>query len=225
MELPGCNNNLNFTPCCLSAKGSLEPWHKLASVHWADRWVPRPPPIDQGQLLGMQGYSACVKLHKHPSFLHQDWTENSKRMFFSLSLLVVWCWPFKKTLFFFMRILDNQLEHSTLQIYIYLKKRYIFSAGNPLCFCLIIISLEEKGNTCVLICCIVGVLQKKKKSFELKQCKADSFGCSYYANQISQFFKRNIQAHKQFCKHALNLDQNNIYSPTVTHLHIHNSRL
>lgn len=46
MELPACNNNLNFTPWCLCAEGSPEQWHKLASMHWADRWLPRPPPID-----------------------------------------------------------------------------------------------------------------------------------------------------------------------------------
>lgn len=46
MELPACNNNLNFTPRCLCAEGSPEQWHKLASMHWADRWLPRPPPID-----------------------------------------------------------------------------------------------------------------------------------------------------------------------------------
>lgn len=65
MELPGCNNNLNFTPRYLGAEGSPKQWHKLASMHWADRWLPRPPPIDLWQLRGMQVYPASVHTHPH----------------------------------------------------------------------------------------------------------------------------------------------------------------
>lgn len=41
----------------------------------------------------------------------------------------------------------------------------------------------------------------------------------------TEIVKRNKKAHEQFCKHALNMDWDNIYSATVIHLHIHNSRL
>lgn len=60
MELPGCNNNLNFTRWCLGMEGSPERWHKLASALWADRWLPHPPPIDLRQLLGTRAQPASV---------------------------------------------------------------------------------------------------------------------------------------------------------------------